>query len=129
MNKRKDFRKEEIFYFLIEHLISDYTENNYSEAIALEDLSRLSGLNKYTLLRNFTMQRGITPYQYLSTIRVNKAKKLLEAGVPSIDVAIQAGFADQSHFTRFFKNFIGLTPKQYQDIFNVDREQAGKGNI
>lgn len=148
MNERKDFRKEEIFYFLMEQLISDYTEpgietlsrtskeiqvacdymeNNDTETITLDDLSRLSGLNKYTLLRNFTMQRGITPYQYLSTIRVNKAKKLLEAGVPPIDAAIQSGFTDQSHFTRFFKNFIGLTPKQYQDIFNDDREQRGKG--
>lgn len=147
MNEIKDFRKEEIFYFLIEHLISvctepgtetltqtsreiqaacDYMENNYTETITLGDLSKLSCLNKYTLLRNFTVQRGITPYQYLSTIRVNKAKKLLEAGVPPIDAAIQSGFTDQSHFTRFFKNFIGLTPKQYQDIFNVAKEQAGE---
>jgi AraC-like DNA-binding protein len=86
----------------------------------LEDLSKVSGLNKYTLLRNFTMQRGITPYQYLSTIRVDKAKKLLQAGVSPMETALQSGFTDQSHFTRFFKNFIGLTPKLYQDIFSED---------
>ena len=137
----KDFNKEEIFYFLIEQLITDYTkpvtetltqisreikatcaymESNFTKTITLADLSRVSGLNKYTLLRNFTMQRGITPYQYLSTIRVNKAKMLLEAGVPPIEAALQSGFTDQSHFTRFFKAFIGLTPKLYQDIFSED---------
>ena len=35
-----------------------------------------------------------------------------------------AGFADQSHFTHFFKEFIGLTPKQYQRIFQNNTEQA-----
>ena len=141
MKEIKDFNKEENFYFLIEQLITDYTnpvtetltqtsgeiqaacdymERNYTEKITLTDLSGVSGLNKYTLLRNFTMQRGITPYQYLSTIRIDKAKKLLSAGVSPIETALQSGFTDQSHFTRFFKNFIGLTPKLYQDIFSGD---------
>jgi transcriptional regulator GlxA family with amidase domain len=69
------------------------------------------------LIRNFTKQRGITPYQYLETIRVNYAKQLLEQGIEPIEAAGQAGFTDQSHFTKFFKNFIGATPKQYQNIF------------
>lgn len=150
MEEAKDFNKEETFYFLIEQLMADYTKpameslaqtskeiqaacdymaNNYTETITLATLSKVSGLNKYTLLRNFTMQRGITPYQYLSTIRVNKAKRLLKIGVSPIEAALQSGFTDQSHFTRFFKTFIGLTPKQYQDIFNGDEDQSTSGRI
>ena len=87
------------------------------ERISLDVLSEVAGLNKYTLLRKFTQQCGVTPYQYLETLRVNHAKKLLETGVEPAEAAISAGFTDQSHFTRFFKNFIGLTPKQYQNIF------------
>jgi len=138
MNGRTDFEKEEIFFFLIEELILEYTEpskeslsaaseeiqkactymeSNFSELITLDDLSKLSGLNKYTLLRNFTKQRGITPYQYLETIRISEAKKLLERGADPLAAAMQTGFADQSHFTKFFKKLIGLTPKQYGDIF------------
>ena len=97
-------------------------ESNFSESITLDDLSKLSGLNKYTLLRNFTKQRGVTPYQYLETIRIGEAKILLEKGVNPLDAAMQTGFADQSHFAKFFKKLIGLTPKQYGDIF---RESKG----
>lgn len=138
MDQRADFEKEEIFFFLLEHLIREYTEpaqenlsavseeiqkacaymeDSFAELITLDDLSKLSGSNKYTLLRNFTKQRGVTPYQYLVTIRIGEAKKLLEKGVDPLDAAMQTGFADQSHFTRFFKKLIGLTPRQYRDIF------------
>lgn len=139
MSGTEDLNKEETFYFLVEQLITehtqpvsetlvqiskevqaaiDYMEEHYAELITLDELSGVSGLNKYTLLRSFTMQRGITPYQYLSTIRIGKAKKLLEAGISPIETALQSGFADQSHFTRFFKTFIGLTPKLYQSMFS-----------
>lgn len=139
MEEELDFKKEELFFFLIEQLIEEYTEpnlqfnlektsieiqavcdyleNNYTEHILLDELSTIAGMNKYSLLRNFTKLKGITPYRYLENIRVNKAKRLLEKGVEPIDAAIQTGFVDQSHFTNFFKNFIGLTPKQYQNIF------------
>ena len=142
MEEELDFKKEELFFFLIEQLIEehtepnlqsnlentnieiqavcDYLENNYDEHIILDELSTIAGMNKYSLLRNFTKLKGITPYRYLENIRVNKAKKLLEKGVEPIDAAIQTGFVDQSHFTNFFKNFIGLTPKQYQNIFIND---------
>ncbi|HBG4843002.1 TPA: AraC family transcriptional regulator [Clostridioides difficile] len=142
MEEELDFKKEELFFFLIEQLIEehtepnlqsnlentnieiqavcDYLENNYAEHIILDELSTIAGMNKYSLLHNFTKLKGITPYRYLENIRVNKAKKLLEKGVEPIDAAIQTGFVDQSHFTNFFKNFIGLTPKQYQNIFIND---------
>ncbi len=139
MQKEKDFRKEETFFFLLEQLIEEYTEQgvptekvdqstqlmaicdflemHYMESITLDDLCVLTGLSKYYLLRSFTKQKGISPYSYLETIRINKAKKMLEQGELPIDVALQTGFTDQSHFSNFFKRFIGLTPKQYMNIF------------
>lgn len=137
LSESKDFKKEETFYFLMEELITSYTretgrissqmsneiqnvcsymERHYFDPLSLDDLTKLSGMNKYTLLRNFTIQRGITPFQYLSTVRVNNAKNLLDKGISPVEAALQSGFSDQSHFTRFFKNFIGLTPKLYQDV-------------
>ena len=139
MEEEKDFRKEEIFFFLLEQLIEEfseegieqsgpeenretkiicnYLEKNYMKNITLDELSGLTGLSKYYLLRSFTKQKGISPYRYLETIRIDRAKKLLEKGVLPIEAALQTGFTDQSHFSNFFKKFIGLTPKQYMNIF------------
>ncbi|QWU13838.1 AraC-type DNA-binding protein [Paenibacillus sophorae] len=134
-----DFQKEELFLLLLEQLLREYSdvsapgpsqeitseikiiceyiESHFAQSITLNHLSKLTGLSKYHLLRSFTRQKGISPYSYLATIRINHAKRLLEQGVPPIDVAIQTGFSDQSHFTNFFKKLIGLTPKQYARIF------------
>ena len=139
MEEEKNLKKEELFLFIMEQLIReysnpvsemtiqeasaeiktvcDYLENNYMENITLNQLSNLTGLSKYYLLHSFTKQKGISPYNYLQTIRISKAKKMLEQGVAPIDVAFKTGFTDQSHFTNFFKKLIGLTPKQYMNIF------------
>lgn len=139
MEEEKNLKKDELFLFIMEQLIReysnpvsemtiqeasaeiktvcDYLENNYMENITLNQLSNLTGLSKYYLLHSFTKQKGISPYNYLQTIRIGKAKKMLEQGVAPIDVAFKTGFTDQSHFTNFFKKLIGLTPKQYMNIF------------
>lgn len=139
IEEEKDFRKEEIYFFLLEQLVEEYTEQqvpadraeqsmeviaicefleeHYMENITLDDLCKLTGLSKYYLLRSFTKQKGISPYSYLETIRIDKAKKMLEQGLPPMEAALQTGFVDQSHFSNFFKKFIGLTPKQYMKIF------------
>ncbi|MHA6529332.1 AraC family ligand binding domain-containing protein [Paenibacillus sp. BAC0078] len=139
LESQSDFQKEELFMFLLEQLLRDYTdteppcptreltaeikiiceyiESHYAHSITLNQLSELAGISKYHLLRLFTKQKGISPYCYLETVRINHAKKLLEQGALPIEVASQTGFSDQSHFTNFFKKLIGLTPKQYMRIF------------
>ena len=84
-------------------------------------------LSKSWLLHTFTKQTGVSPYRYLQSIRLEEAKKLLEQAVPPIDAAARAGFTDQSHFTRFFKDFTGLTPKQYQKIFTESGRDTTAG--
>lgn len=137
--EESEFKKEELFLYFMEELIETYSdltilplasetsfeiktvcsylEENYTKTITLDDLSVLTGWSKYHLLRSFTKQMGLSPYSYLETIRVNHAKKLLEEGVKPIEVAFLTGFSDQSHFTKFFKRQIGLTPKQYMRIY------------
>jgi AraC-like DNA-binding protein/mannose-6-phosphate isomerase-like protein (cupin superfamily) len=139
MQEEKEFNKEEAFLFLIEQLVEEYgnweadgdqqevngdietichyLEAHYPERISLDDLCALTGCGKYYLVRAFTKTKGITPYRYLETVRINQAKQLLEKGLEPLETAYQTGFSDQSHFTNFFKEFIGITPKQYQKIF------------
>jgi len=129
--------KQETFYFFMKQLIEayadtpgkstsrtaneqkvqnvqQYIETHLTENISLDDLGELVSMNKYSLLRAFTKFRGITPYRYLQTVRVNYAKELLAQGVKPVDAAASAGFSDQSHLSHFFSECIGLTPGQYQ---------------
>ena len=103
-----------------------YMENNYRQKLSLDELSEITRQNKFTLLRNFNKVYGLTPYQYLETIRIEKARAYLEEGHTPAEVALNTGFSDQSHFTRFFKSFIGFTPRQYQKLFKENIEQEKK---
>lgn len=145
MKNENGLEKEESFYFLMEYLIKEwsstpedrktsaadkrldavcrYIEENYKNHLTLDDLASVSSMNKYTFLRSFTRKLGITPYRYLQTVRINQAKKLLEYGMKPLDVSVEIGFADQSHFSNFFIEFIGLTPGQYRDIYR-EKKQA-----
>lgn len=134
-------KKEEAFYFLLEQVLQEfsvlsgetglpgrarqvqmlcaYMEAHFAENITLDDLISMTSFGKSYLLRSFTKQVGVSPYRYLQTVRLEKAKGFLREGVAPSDAADMAGFSDQSHFTNFFKEFIGLTPKQYQRIFTA----------
>ena len=140
-----DFGKEENLLFLVSALIQKYGQpfesclpecpqeiekacefmrRHFSERICLDRICRYAGLSKSTLLRAFTKAKGITPYRYVETIRINEAKRLLEKGVQPIDAALQTGFSDQSHFTNYFSSFIGLAPGVYREIFlEKDKER------
>lgn len=102
-----------------------FIEEHYAEPVSLEQLCVCAGLSKSALLRAFTRTKGITPYRYLQTVRVEAAKKLLEQGSPLIDAALQTGFSDQSHFTRSFSMFIGMAPGLYRDTF---KDKSDKGD-
>lgn len=140
------FEKEEAFYYLLEQVLCQYSEpwdgadlprsgqrvrelcaymeDHYAENLSLDALCVRAGWGKSYLLRIFARQVGVSPYRYLQTVRLDRAKRLLEQGEPPADAALLAGFSDQSHFTNFFKEFTGLTPKQYQRIFTEAGEEA-----
>lgn len=143
MNGVGEFGKEESLLFLISTLIQNYgqpfescipecrqeiekacefIDKHFTERIYLDQICRHAGLSKSTLLRAFTKAKGVTPYRYLETVRINEAKKLLQKGVPPLEAAIQTGFSDQSHFTNYFGSFIGLAPGVYREIF-FEREK------
>ncbi|MBD2260419.1 AraC family transcriptional regulator [Pseudanabaena sp. FACHB-2040] len=90
-----------------------YLQERYSENIALEDLAQLADLPPLKLLRVFRRVTGLPPHAYLIQVRVNQAKRRLAKGQPIVEVAMETGFADQSHLNRHFKRLVGVTPGQY----------------
>jgi AraC-like DNA-binding protein len=86
----------------------------YADDLRLDELAGVACLSKSYFIRAFRHHVGISPYAYLLQVRLNQAKTLLQNGVSATEVAHQTGFFDQSHFTRYFKRFLGITPAQYQ---------------
>jgi len=139
----KGVQKQERFYFLLEQLLREYAEagsgaavperraevravcdfleQHYGGPVTLDELGAVAGLSKYHLLRAFTRETGLTPYSYLETIRIDRAKALLREGETPAATAQATGFSDQSHFTNVFKRLIGLTPGQYRRVFWQER--------
>jgi len=93
--------------------VKDYLRSFYSRAISVDDLTEIAQLSRFHLMRTFRRDIGLSPYAYLTQIRVEAAKKLLRKGISIVDVASEIGFTDQSHFTRQFKRITGVTPGQY----------------
>ncbi|MGY1840981.1 MULTISPECIES: helix-turn-helix domain-containing protein [unclassified Modestobacter] len=58
-------------------------------------------------------RHGLPPRRYLTGRRVDRARRLLLAGVPPAEVATAAGFYDQAHLTRHFRRMLGTTPAAY----------------
>lgn len=83
--------------------------------IALEELAHQCGLSRSHFARAFKVTTGAAPHRWLLTQRVQRAKDLLLNSKLSLEqIAGRCGFADQSHLTRVFANFVGMTPGQWR---------------
>jgi AraC-like DNA-binding protein len=89
-----------------------------ASAIRLTELAGLAAISRYQLLRAFVREVGATPHAYLVQRRVYLARRLLAAGRPMVEAAMDAGFADQSHLTRAFVRQFGVTPGRYVAALN-----------
>ena len=94
--------------------VREYLDANTRRNVALEDLSELSGLSPYRLIRVFRQELGISPHAYFEQVRIHRARRLLKQGLPIADVAVDLGFTDQSHLNRHFKKLTGVTPGAYR---------------
>lgn len=94
-------------------LVREYLEDNLAENVSLGELASLAGLSRYHLARVFRKEVGVPPHAYQIQARLARAKVLLLCGWPAGAVAYEVGFADQGHFSRRFKSFVGVTPGSY----------------
>lgn len=93
-----------------------YIENNYTKNINLEDVSREVNISSYYLSRIFKESTGVNFIDYLTNLRVEKAKELLSSTNLSMkEVATKAGYADPNYFSKLFKKIVGVTPTEYRE--------------
>jgi AraC-like DNA-binding protein len=92
-----------------------YIDTDYAD-INLDDIAGEAYFSKFHFLRLFKTAYGKTPHQYLTYVRIEKAKELLLTDMPVIDVCFTVGFSSVSSFTGLFKRITKLTPSLYQQL-------------
>lgn len=99
--------------------MGDFIQENLSADMALADLAGRAGLSYSHFLRAFRQTSGIPPHRYIMMQRVQRARELAAfTQLPLKQIALQCGFANQSHMTTVMKSLLGVTPGQI-------RRQAG----
>jgi len=92
-----------------------FIDRHYAERLSLAQLAKIANVSEPRFRRLFQSVMEMTPGHYVTTIRLNAARKLLATTDMLIsDIATQVGFWDQSHFVKAFKRQRGLTPSQYR---------------
>ena len=102
----------------------NYIEANYDKAMTLGEIARASYLSVSRLAHVFKEQMGMTMIDYLTSVRIEKAKYLLLAtDLNCTEVCFKVGYNNQSYFTRTFKELVGMTPRQFR-VRNQRRERV-----
>ncbi len=91
-----------------------YIDENFAEPIDLDEIAGEAAFSKYHFLRLFRMAYGKTPKKYLINVRIEAARKLLEAGISVSETCNRVGFDSLTTFSGLFKKMTLLSPSGYQ---------------
>jgi len=101
-----------------------FIDQNFHEAINLDDISQRACLSRYHFHRLFSQVYRRTPHQYVTLKRIEKAKHLLAQNKPVIDVCNEVGFESLGSFSVLFKKEIGFAPTYYRNMAWLKKQQA-----
>lgn len=103
------------------HQIQHYLEGHLTEAITQQSLSKRFGFTPSYLSRLFKSEVGMSPTEYLCTLRIQRAKEFMQQNpdVLTKSLAPAVGFTDPFYFSKTFKKVTGLTPKAYKEQMRI----------
>lgn len=94
---------------------TEYMSEHLADPVPLKDLAEQTGLSPSRFGRAFKLSMGISPHRWQMNLRILEAQELLREGKrPQADIALATGFAEQSHFSRVFKEVVGMPPRVWQ---------------
>jgi len=95
--------------------VLEYIVMHLNENITNDALAEVAGLSVCHFARMFKQTVGLSPHRYVLRCRVEWARELLAStDMPLSEIAIVTGFSDQSHYTRWFREIVGVTPSSYR---------------
>jgi AraC family transcriptional regulator len=95
--------------------IKEFVDAQISNDITISDLAAVAGLSQFHFIREFKDSVGLSPYQYVLSERVRRARELLfKPDISIADVALAVGFSDVSQLNRVFRKFVGVTPTAFR---------------
>lgn len=101
-------------------------ESDFSERISVSELARTAKLSVDYFGAAFRRATGTTPHQYLLRVRLNRARAMMTQKprpLPLAEIALACGFADQTHFCRHFRRYLGMTPTEFLQSQNTGAQQ------
>jgi AraC family transcriptional regulator len=97
-------------------MVKDYIEANLPNDITLSDIAAIAGVSSAHFCRAFHKSTGVSSHQYIVRRRIELAKGLLaDSKMPIAEVALAAGFGNQSHLTKHFRCMVGTTPRRFRN--------------
>jgi transcriptional regulator GlxA family with amidase domain len=103
---------------------------HYHESAPVAAMVRLSGLPERSFKRRFRQATGMSPLEYVHTLRLEEAKQMLESGEAPIEaIANEVGYEDAGFFSRLFRRSVSLTPAQYRKRFGAMRKALQSGRV
>lgn len=94
--------------------VRELIDARFCEELSIGEVAHAAGLSPYHLMRQFRRFVGIPIHAYQIQRRIEMSKRLLASGEAVVDVALDVGFADQSHFSKRFRDLVGTSPAAYQ---------------
>jgi AraC-like DNA-binding protein len=98
--------------------VLDQITEQFNQPLTLEQLAVTYGQNELRFLRDFTRAIGLTPHAYIVEVRLQAARRMIETTDLSLaNIALDTGFAHQSHMGSAFRKYLAMTPSQYRSRF------------
>jgi AraC-like DNA-binding protein len=93
-----------------------FIDSNYANVLDLDNIANEASFSKFHFIRLFKKTYNQTPHQYLTSVRIEKARLLLQTEMAVAEVCFSVGFDSISSFTGLFKRFTSTTPSAYQKL-------------
>ena len=94
--------------------LCSYIENHIYDKINLDDLSKVANINKFGFAKKFKLLTGMTPMNYVLMRKIFSSKSLIKLNIDLTEIAYKYNFTDLAHYSKTFKLFIGIPPKNYK---------------